>query len=905
MRLRRFGKSRFALPVISIGALLASVEIAASVPARAADAVPGQVQDVTRATLGNGLRVVIVRDTLAPVVTTEMNYLAGSDEAPDGLPGTAHAVEHMMFRGSPGLDKDQIAALAANMGGQFNADTNESVTQYFFTVPADDLDTALHIHAIRMQGVDMAPAEWAQERGAIEQEVSRDLSNPSFNFYTELRSRMFAGTPYAHTPLGTRPSFSKTTAADLKRFHDTWYAPNNAILVIAGDVDPQATLAKVRALFSAIPRKPLPARPVFTPQPVQAYTIKLPSDFPFGVALLAYRMPSLRDRDYAAALVLSQAMGSKRGPLVGMGLAGKALFGDFSGDFLPQGGLGYATGVYPRDGKPDTVVATMRGIMADAAAHGVPAELTEAAKRRAIADLEYGKNSVDGLANAWSHALAFAGRSSPDAIKDAIAAVTPAEVDALAKRVFDPDHAITAILTPAEAGKPTSGKGFGGAETFSGKPSGPVVLPSWAQAAFTKLPEPRSAIHPTDFTLPNGLRVIVQPEAVSKTVEVYGRVKANQDLEAGADQQGVADVLGGLFAFGTTHLDRLHFEAALDAISAHEDAGEAFSLAVPSASFGAGMQLLADNELHPAMPENAFRIVRQREADDAAGTLKSPDFLNAVALGEALLPPGDPQLRYPTPQSVAGLTLADVQAYYARTFRPDMTTIVVVGDVTPAQVRQVVEQTFGGWTASGPKPETDYAPAPPNAAASVFNTPAATALQDSVTMAQQVAVDNHSDARFALNAGNLVLSGGFYSARLTRDLREERGLVYTVGSRFDLDRHRGRYEVEYGSDPDKTGQAHDLVVRDIRAMQDAPISPGELHQAKGMLLRELLLGEASFGGIAANLLQDSLEDKPLDSDLIAARHYAALTAPEIQDAFRTYLRPDAFVTAIEGPAPTR
>ena len=905
MRSGRFAKRHLGQTAANIAALLLYPGILAPVPAQAADVRVGTVQDVTRATLANGLSVVIVRDTLAPVVTTEMNYLAGSDEAPGGLPGTAHAVEHMMFRGSPGLDKDQIAALAANMGGQFNADTTEGVTQYLFTVPAHDLDIALRINAIRMQGVDMAPQEWAQERGAIEQEVSRDLSNPGFKFYTELRSRMFAGTSYAHTPLGTRPSFDKTTAADLKQFHDVWYAPNNAILVIAGDVDPQATLAKIRALFSAIPRKSLPARPIFSSRPVQAETITLPSDFPYGVALVAYRMPSLRDRDYATALVLSKAMASKRGPLVAMGLTGKALFGDFSADFLPQGGLAYAEGVYPRDGRPDGVVETMRGIMADAATHGIPAGLTEAAKRRAIADLEYEKNSVDGLANAWSQALAFADRSSPDAVRAAIAAVTPADVNMLAKRVFNPEHAITTILTPEASGQPTTSKGFGGAETFSSQPSGPVTLPSWAQAAFTDLPEPRSAIHPADFTLPNGLRVIVQPEAVSKTVQVFGRVKANQDLEAAVDKQGVADVLGGLFAFGTTHLDRLHFETALDAISAHEQAGESFSLAVPTASFAAGMELLADNELHPAMPEAAFQIIRQRETADAAGNLQSPDFLNAVALDRALLPAGDAQLRYPTPESVGGLTLPDVQGYYAKTYRPDMTTIVVIGDVTPAQAREVVERTFGGWTSGAAKPETDYPPTPPNLGASIFNTPAATALQDSVTMAQQVDVNDHSEARYALNAGNLVLSGGLYSARLTRDLREQRGLVYTVDSRFDLNRHRGRFQVEYGSDPDKVAQAHDLVIRDIKTMQDVPISNDELHQAKGMLVRELLLSEGSFDGIASQLLQYSLADKPLDSDLIAARRYAALTAPDIQNAFRTYLRPEAFVTAIQGPAPTR
>ncbi|HEY9111209.1 MAG TPA: pitrilysin family protein, partial [Rhodanobacteraceae bacterium] len=205
--------------------------------------------NITRATLDNGLRVVIVRNTLAPVVTTEMNYLVGADEVPHGFPGTAHAVEHMMFRGSPGLSKDQLLAIASNMGGSFNADTTEGVTQYFFTVPAHDLNVALHVAAIRMRGVDMTQAEWNKERGAIEQEVARDNSNPGYKLVSQLRAHMFAGTPYAWTGLGTRPSFDKTTAANLKRFHDAWYAPNNAILVIAGNVDPTITLAQVKDLF--------------------------------------------------------------------------------------------------------------------------------------------------------------------------------------------------------------------------------------------------------------------------------------------------------------------------------------------------------------------------------------------------------------------------------------------------------------------------------------------------------------------------------------------------------------------------------------------------------------------------------------------------------------------------------
>lgn len=857
--------------------------------------------NVTRATLDNGLRVVIVRNDLAPVVTTEMNYLAGSNEVPRGFPGTAHAVEHMMFRGSPGLSKDQLGAIAANMGGDFNADTTEGVTQYFFTVPTSDLDVALQIHAIRMRGVNMDARDWAKERGAIEQEVSRDNSNPGYKFFTELRARMFKGTPYAHTGLGTRPSFDKTTAEALRKFHDSWYAPNNAILVIAGDVDPKTTLAEVKSLFGHIPRKQIPARPEFKFQKVSAHTVKLPTDYPVGLVLKAWRMPGLHDKDYATALVLSQALGSKRGDLFAMGMTGKALFGGFSGSFLPQAGMGFAEAAFPRGGDAQKVLKNVDAIMADAVAKGIPADLVTAAKNKAIAGLEFQKNSVSGLANAWSQALAYQGVDSPDAVKSAIEAVTPAEVNALAKRIFQPGQAITAILTPQSSGKPVSHKGFGGAESFAGKPSGPVVLPDWATKAFAKLEVPATAVHPDSFTLDNGLRVIVQPESVSKTVEVYGQIKTNQDLQAAKGKEGVADVLDGLFNFGSTQLNRLQYQQALDAISASESGGSSFSLKVPSAHFAEGMKLLADNELHPAMPERAFMIMQHNQAGAAAGTIKSPDFLNTIHLDQALYPKNDPGLRYATPKSIGALKLADVKDYYGKTFRPDMTTIVIVGDVTPAAARKAVSQAFGDWKASGAKPETDY-PAVPMNKASQFHTPDSSAVQDSVTLAQNVALDYHSPDRYAVTLGNQVLSGGALSSRLWRDLRVRNGLVYGVRSGLDLDARRGQFNVSYGCDPDKVARARAMVVRDIKQMQNEPVTAEELHTAKGMLLRQIALGESSFGSIAGRLLTLSLEGKPLDSYSVAAHKYLELDAPAIEAAFAKYLKPDDFVTAVKGPA---
>ncbi|HWU77539.1 MAG TPA: pitrilysin family protein [Rhodanobacter sp.] len=862
----------------------------------------GQDANVTRATLDNGMRVVIVRDTLAPVVATEMNYLAGSNEVPKGFPGTAHAVEHMMFRGSPGLSKDQLAAIAANMGGAFDADTTQGVTQYYFVAPTQDLDVALHVQSLRMRGVDMDQAAWVKERGAIEQEVSRDMSSPMYKFQSQLMAQMFDGTPYANTGLGTRASFDKTTAAMLKQFHDSWYAPNNAILVIAGDVDPVATLARVKHEFGDIARKSLPVRPAFNFKPVQAKAIKLPTDSPYGVVAIAYRTVGLRSSDYATALVLREALGSQRAALAGMRFDGTALYGGFAGEALPHAGFDYALAAFPKGGDPQPILKRMQGILAEAAAKGIDPALVDAAKRKAIASLEFSKNSVDGLANTWSAALSMQGLESPDAMKQAIQAVTPAAVNALAKTTFDPAHAVTAILTPESSGKPVAGKGFGGAESFASSPDKPVTLPAWASQAFAKLEVPHSSLKPVSYTLANGLHVIVQPETISDTVTVFGKIKTNQDLQAAKGEEGVAEVLGGLFPFGTTDMNRLQFQQALDQISAKTSAGTSFSLAVPAEHFAEGIKLLADNELHPALPVRAFAVVQHQLAGALAGQLQSPAFLTELGLGKALLPANDPQLRHATPNNVMGLSLDKVKQYYAQTFRPDMTTIVIVGKVDPAQAKQVVEQAFGSWKAEGTKPNVDYAAVPANQPGQL-NVPDSSARQDSVKMAQTIDVTRNDPVRYALNLGNEVLGGGFYASRLYHDLRDKRGLVYNVSTHFDLDTHRGTYTVSFGADPDKVAAASAIVRQDLKQMQQAPVTETELKRAKGILLRQIPLGESSFGAIGGQLLTLSVEGKPLDAMTIAGQHYLKLTAKDVQHAYARHIRPDGFVTAVKGPAP--
>ncbi len=436
-----------------------------------------------RATLPNGLRVIIVRNPLAPVVTTIVNYRVGSDECPAAFPGTAHALEHMMFRGSPGLSADQLAGVTAAVGGDSNADTQQAVTQYFFTVPVEDLDIALRIEAARMRGLLRSEPLWVKERGAIEQEVAQDLSNPEYVFYMKLLEAMFKGTPYAHDALGTRPSFDQTTDAMLRDFHHTWYAPNNAILVIVGDLKPAQALEQVKAHFGKLPESKLPARPEFHFAPVKAETLRLDSDLPYGLAAITFRFPGSDSPDYATAQVLADVLSSQRGQLYGLVPAGKALGAAFSYESLPKAGLGYAMAEFPAGADAAALVDQIRAILTAEAANGLSADLVDAAKRREIASAELQKNSIFGLGMAWAQAVAVEGRESPDEDVQAIRRVTVADVNRLARESLNLDHAMVAILTPQPSGKPVSTKSFGGNESFASAQTKGVSLPSWAQQA--------------------------------------------------------------------------------------------------------------------------------------------------------------------------------------------------------------------------------------------------------------------------------------------------------------------------------------------------------------------------------------------------------------------------------------
>ena len=386
---------------------------------------------------------------------------------------------------------------------------------------------------------------------------------------------------------------------------------------------------------------------------------------------MGYRFPGYDSPDFAAGQILGDVLSSARSNLGGMAYTGQALGAGFDAEAFPKVGLGIAFAAVPVSVPPATADREVRGILDGYKRTGVPDELVEAAKLREISQLEFNANSIEGLALEWSQAVAVQGLSSPDDMVEQYQRVSVADVNRVLRTYVDNQRAVVVYAVPQNAGAPTA-SGQMAKENNEIPPSSHEPLPSWAQHVLDNLQVPQQTISPTDMTLPNGIRLIVQPESISHTVVVAGEIENNEDLQVPPGQEGVADVTAGLLPFGTTTYDRIAFQTELDKIAASTEAGTSFGLDVLSSQFDRGMQLLADEELHPAFRPADFAVVQQQTGGELAGAMTTPQHLADVALNKALYPPGDPEQRFATPKTVGALTLADVKSWFATAYRPDL-----------------------------------------------------------------------------------------------------------------------------------------------------------------------------------------------------------------------------------------
>jgi zinc protease len=862
----------------------------------------GQERNVKRLTLRNGLRVILVRNTSAPVVTVQVNVLVGGNEDPTGFPGLAHAQEHMAFRGCRDMTAEQTAAVYAQLGDENNADTQEELTRYYVTVPKADLDVALEAESKCLTDVDDFQPQWEQERGALENEVRQTQNDLAYNLLQRIDQTLFAGTRYTNDSLGNLQSLQLMNATVLKQFYRKWYAPSNEVLIVVGDFDLESTAKTVTSLFGAIEDHSVPGSPLARLSAFRSTHFTLESDLANPVAYIAYRLPGTDSSDFAAATVLTSLLQREEGTLAKLTSSGFAIKTEFGLEqTFREGSVALASITVPNGQSVSGASAKLKLAIQREALRGFAPQALESAKRSLLLELAFHADSISDVADDWSEAVALRSRLSPEEDVDAIRNVSLEDVDRVARRYLLHTQVVTATVVNTRNAKIRPFLISNGPE----KVSTPIFstqarLPPWVGARLDALQVPDRDAPSSDITLSNGIHLLVKFDASLPNITLVGSVKHSAGLQTGAGQEGISQVMDAIFALGAWSTPKENLQRSFDEMSARETAGYQFGLAVKKENFSKSLALMAFHQLHPALDAKSFTLAKLKVQQELANDTVSPDQLAGRALDQALLPVGDPALRRATRNSVTNLNLKEAREYFEATVRPDLTTIVVVGDITPEEARLQLESSFGSWKANGAIPNTVLPRIPANQRSRV-HVPDAASTQASVVLAEQIQLNRSEADYYAMMIGTQVLDGGFYASRLYQALRQQTGYVYSVDVGLNAVDRRAQYSIGYDCKPENVAKVKAIIEAEIHSISAEDISPEELHQAKALLLRRLTLEEANVSDIAFGMLERARAGLPFVEPMTAARAYVDLDAKAVKEAFARVIDTRNLVEIVRGP----
>jgi len=435
---------------------------AALKPAGAAEAAPPAL-DVTEATLDNGLRVLVLEDHRSPVVSVQVWYRVGSRNERPGATGLAHFLEHMMFKGTPTHGKGEFARMVEQNGGQDNAFTTQDVTSYFVDVAADKVDMVLGLEADRMRHLLLDPKEIDSERQVVmEERRTRTEDDPDGLISEEMNSLAFKAHPYRWPIIGWMEDIKRINAAELRAFYDTYYQPNNAILVVVGDVKAPEVMARVRGLFGPIPRglELPPVTAVEPPQIDERRVLVSKAGAQLPIVDLAWHVPNHESPDSPALELLSTILSEGRASrlyrkLVYEGRLALGAGGDYS--YFSRDPNLFAFYATPLPGQ--SAQALERALLAEVEllkSEPVPEEELQRAKNQIEAAFVWRQDSVHSRASSLARfELAGSWRLQADFVPR-IRAVTAADLQRVARTHFPTDRKNVAILLPAEETKPAT-----------------------------------------------------------------------------------------------------------------------------------------------------------------------------------------------------------------------------------------------------------------------------------------------------------------------------------------------------------------------------------------------------------------------------------------------------------------
>jgi zinc protease len=852
-------------------------------------------------TLHNGLKVVVVEDAAAPVVQTAVWYGFGSLQETPGKTGLAHALEHMMFRGTPEISSGGLNDIVARLGAQMNGETNYDYTQFYFEMPADKLDVALYIEADRMQHASLRAADWAIERNAVLNELDGDASSPFFNLLARVRAAAFPDQPAGRTPLGNREDVAQATVADIARYYHEWYAPNNATLVVAGDVNHAVVFAKAQRYFGAIPSKRLPPKPDANPKPAPGQTVEAQFPFPFEILDLAYAIPGDTQAGEPAVSTLATLLENQRSPFYQALVQTNVALGiEANADTQLRGGLLNVFIILNPGHTGSEAQAIFQSTIDSVLANGYNRDLVTAAKRLTIAERLYSADSIDGIGDLAGYTYGIVGEKiqSED---DRLAALTGDDLLA-ATRTYLRHPTVVGHLRPNDSPpKGNSQKSTAEAsDDFSKRiPNGPIVEPSWIAQAVRKPTAVHSTLAPVAFSLSNGIRVIVQQKSDRPTFVLRGKIASSPAFEP-PGKDGIIRLASSVADYGSVQYPFAARRKATDEMGAFLETGQDFSAQGEVRDFASIAEILADGEAHPTFADPWLGIERSQLANSLQSEANISGVMIDRAYDQLLLASNDPTLHQPTAQSVGAITREDLLAFTARYWRPDLTTIAVVGDLPPEQVRNQLETAFGSWQASGPKPDAHLMPIPPASQGRDYIGTAANQVY--IRLGQPAISRSNPDYDTFMVLNQILGASGAFESRLWQELRQKRGLVYSVNSSLEADADRGDLRIELNASPQRVVEAVQFVRQELERLQQEPVSATELQEAKVRLAGDALLEQASSTGQAKQLLDIAVNNLPLNYYRTLNERFERISAADVQRVAREYLRPSHLVEVYAGPS---
>lgn len=870
-----------------------------------------------KTTLPNGLQLILVEDHRLPIVAVNIWYHVGpANEAP-GLRGFAHLFEHMMFAATRHIPRGQADRLLEGAGAtDSNGSTDYDRTNYYDTVPSNQLELALWVHADRMGYLlDVLDQKaLTNQQDVVRNERRQTVEGEPYGVVEEaLAHAMFPKDhPYYSPIIGSHADIQNAKLDDVRQFFARYYGPNNASIVIAGDIDKAKTRALVERYFGSLRRSPPVTRPSVATPPITGERrvvvhdrVELPRIFMGWLTPPAYQPGDLE------LAVAAEILGGGKSSRLYKKLVYELQIAQEVDAAQNSYGL---TSTFVVD------VTARSGVDARALEAAVDAELALLREHGPSArEVERARNSLetallstieklggDGLADQMNHYNQYTG--DPGYLAKDIAQlrrVSAADVQRAVRTWLGKNARAVVTGLP---GKPTfddpprpraQGKGKAASPAATGiNPAEP-----WRARAPKAGPAPRFTLPQGDsFKLANGLTVIhhYNPALplVSSQLLVRSGSAANPD-----DLPGLAGFTAQMLEEGTATRSAPQIADEIAQLGAFLDTGSgvdasSVSLLALRANFAPALDILADIVLRPAFP--IAEVERQRA--DRIGELiqqrDDPESVAAVAAAGALYgsrhPKGYGQLG--TEPAIRAATRDDLVDFWRRHYVPANAALVVSGAISRSELKALAEARFGAWKPADAPGGTPGDPAGTRARLVVVDQPGSPQTALRVT---GIGVARDTPDFAALQVMNGAL-GGMFSSRLNNNLRETKGYTYGIYSGFRYDRTPGPFVIDGSVQASATGASVREIFREIAGMREAPLPAAELAAARDAQLLSLPGAFETNADIGASLAESFVYGLPLDYYARLPAQLRAVTAEQVQEAARAHLDPQKMIVVAVG-----